>query len=241
MPDRRRHRGPHPGDTRLFAPDQVPALRSAVRDLSWLLTRGYAEKSALQVVGNRYRLMQRQRAAVMRSACGDDARAGRMARELSPEDAAGRSILLDGYNVLTTVEAALAGGVLLLARDGCLRDMASMHGHYRKVEETVSALRHIGFTLAELGVTHATWYLDAPVSNSGRLARTVLDTALDPGIRWSVELVPDPDPVLAASDEVIATADSAVLDSDVRWFNLARQVVRSRTPTAWIVDMAPSG
>ncbi len=241
MPDHRRHRGPHPGDARLFAADQVPALRSAVHDLSWLLTRGYAERSSLKMVGDRFRLRQRQRTAVMRCACGDIALGGRTARQLAQGSVSGQTIHLDGYNVLTTVEAALAGGVLLLARDGCLRDMASMHGHYRKVEETVQAVRLVGLALEELGVTESTWYLDAPVSNSGRLARLIEDAAADPGIRWRVDLVPDPDPVLAVSTEVVATADSVILDSDIRWFNLARHVVRTRIPAAWIVNLHPDG
>lgn len=173
----------------------------------------------------------------MRCSCGDVEMHGRTVRRLGPDGIAGRSILLDGYNVLTTVEAALAGGVLLLARDGCLRDMASMHGHYRKVDETTVALQIIGQALVQLGVSDTIWYLDAPVSNSGRLARLIVDVGSDIG--WSVGLIPDPDPVLASSPEIIATADSAILDNDVRWFNLARHVVLGSTPEAWIVTMDP--
>jgi uncharacterized protein YyaL (SSP411 family) len=55
MPDRRRHRGPHPKDPELFAPRHWPTLRRAVADLSWLLGRGYSEKAALKLVGDRYR------------------------------------------------------------------------------------------------------------------------------------------------------------------------------------------
>ena len=40
-------------------------------DFSWLLTRGYAEKGALKLVGDRFSLTERQRLAVMRSACSD--------------------------------------------------------------------------------------------------------------------------------------------------------------------------
>ena len=87
------------------------------------------------------------------------------------ESLAGRPLWLDGYNVLTTVEAALAGGLLLHARDGAYRDMASMHGSYRKVAETQPALEHVGRTAADLGVTECCWYLDRPVSNSGRLKK----------------------------------------------------------------------
>ncbi|HSG88818.1 MAG TPA: DUF434 domain-containing protein, partial [Pseudomonadales bacterium] len=74
MPDHRRHRGPHPDDARLFAPDTVGPLRTAVGDLSWLFSRGYAERSAVKVVGDRYRLRERQRIALRRSACSDAAR-----------------------------------------------------------------------------------------------------------------------------------------------------------------------
>ena len=45
---------------------------------------------------------------------------------------------------MTTIEAALSGGVILAARDGAYRDMASMHGTYRKVAETLPALELLG-------------------------------------------------------------------------------------------------
>ncbi len=72
MPDQRQHRGPHPEDTQLFAPEYWPRLREATRDLSWLLSRGYASPSALKLVGDRYSLNVRQRIAVARCACGED-------------------------------------------------------------------------------------------------------------------------------------------------------------------------
>src|SRR5688500_3971235 len=66
MSDSRKHRGPHPEDGRLFATDQLPALREATRDLSWLLSRDYASPSALKLVGDRYQLEARQRIAAAR-------------------------------------------------------------------------------------------------------------------------------------------------------------------------------
>ena len=37
MPDRRTHRGPHPEDAELFAPERAAAARAAAGDLCWLL------------------------------------------------------------------------------------------------------------------------------------------------------------------------------------------------------------
>ena len=144
MPDKRKHRGPNPQDATAFAPDRQPGLRQAVADLSWLLSHGYAEKSSLKLVGDRYRLTERQRMGVMRCSCSDQALARRKEHEVACGAAAGQCLLLDGYNVLTTVEAALAGGIILEARDGCYRDLASMHGSFRKVAETVPAIELVG-------------------------------------------------------------------------------------------------
>ena len=147
-------------------------------------------------------------------------------------------IWIDGYNVLTSIEAALAGGVLLRARDSCLRDMASMHGSWRKVEETVSAIRLIGNLLAEYGVSASVSLLDRPVSNSGRLQALLREEAAGHGWDWDVRLVADPDPLLAESDETIASADGEVLNRCRRWISLARIVVERFVPSAWVVDLA---
>ncbi len=66
MPDRRIHRGPHPQDAKLFAPDKIDALQLALADFSLLLTKGYAGKSALKLVGDKFSLTERQRLAIMR-------------------------------------------------------------------------------------------------------------------------------------------------------------------------------
>lgn len=238
MPDRRTHRGPHPEDRRLFAAGARPALRTAVRDLSLLLSRGYADAASLKLVGDRFSLDRRQRIAVMRAACSDQALDGRRARRLDLGRLAGGRLLIDGYNVLTTVEAALAGGVLLRCRDGAWRDMASVHGTYRKVAETLPAVRLLGRTLRRLGVAECLWYFDSPVSNSGRLREFMRREAAERNWPWRIELVIDPDPILARADEPVATSDSVILNRCRRWVNLAREVVMADVPDAWLLDLS---
>jgi hypothetical protein len=242
LPDVRHHRGAHPADAELFAPSTHEGLRTAAGDLSWLLSRGYASTSAVKVVGDRYALNARQRTAVMRCACGDAARASRLARQLSPGALAGRTALLDGYNVLITVEAALGGGVVLVGRDGCYRDMASMHGTYRSVDETIPALTLIGNRLSALRVANAIWYLDSPVSNSGRLKGVMTEVAQRQGWNWRIELVHNPDAVLLRSKEadgVVMSADSVILDGQLAWYPITNDVVKNDVPEAWVVDLSP--
>jgi hypothetical protein len=232
------HRGPHPEDARLFGPESRPVLAAAIDDLSWLLSKGYAPESSLKLVGDRYSLLARQRVAVARCSCSATASGERRRREIDQAALRGRALWLDGYNVLTTVEAALGGGVILVARDGAYRDMASMHGSYHRVEETMPALRILGELLAEFGVSECQWLLDRPVSNSGRLKKIIEDLAAENSWPWQVELVANPDAVLIASPEIVATADSVILDRCRAWFNLAKAAVRHCNPPAWILDLA---
>jgi hypothetical protein len=185
LPDTRKHRGPHPEDTRLFAESMLPRLRAAVADLSWLLTRGYAQPSAVKIVGDRYELDARQRMAITRAACTDAAREARANKRITPDTLAGKTLLIDGYNVLTTIETALGTGVVFRGRDGCVRDIAGVHGTWRRVEETSIAIDRIGQTLSSLRVARARWLLDRPVSNSGRLPPTAqCSTAQRGGSIW---------------------------------------------------------
>jgi hypothetical protein len=236
LPDKRSHRGPHPEDSQLFGESALPTLREAAGQCVWLFDRGYPPTATLKLVGDRHRLTQRQRIAVARCCCSRGQFDVRLSHRLPPDGVGGSVLLLDGYNALTTVEAALSGGVVLLARDGCYRDMASMHGTFRKVQETVPALKAIGLTLEQLQVAKTHWYLDSPVSNSGRLATVIRELAQQHGWPWEVELVLDPDGVLAKAHKPVATADSGILDRCRRWLNLVQLVIDRHVPEAWIVD-----
>jgi hypothetical protein len=235
MPDQRLHRGPNPDDLRDFAASELPRLAEAQSDLSWLLGRGYAHPSGIKLVGDRHALTARQRTAVLRCACSDQERHSRHNREIPASDLAGQVLIIDGFNLLTTVEAALAGGVVLVGRDGCCRDMASMNGHFKLVSETAPALALIMRTLERLNPRETVWLLDRPVSNSGRLGKFLRE--LGASRQWRVELVQNPDAVLAGSDAVVASADSAILDACARWVNLAHEVVFEQAPHAWMVRL----
>jgi hypothetical protein len=236
MPDRRTHRGPHPEDEELFADSNWPRLRSAVTDYSWLLTRGYAEPSAIKIVGDRHALNARQRMAVARSACTDAALEQRRARQVTAAEVQGQPLWIDGFNVLTTVEVALGGGVVLAARDGTCRDIAGVHGTYRNVEETRPAIDLVGQTLQALAPAGCVWLLDSPVGNSGRLKTILIEIATGSGWPWKVQLVQNPDPILIASSSIVATADSMILDGCQSWFNLVPQVIAS-IPSARVIPM----
>jgi len=224
----------------LFADGQLPALRMAVSDLCWLLDRGYAARSAIELVGNRHSLTARQRMAIARCACSAEQARRRQETRVEPAAVRGRELWLDGYNVLTLIESALAGGIVLPGRDGGYRDIAGVHKTYRKVNETFPALQLVGEMTARWGVSRCRWLLDKPVSNSGRLKAAILETAAKAGWPMDVDLEFSPDHVLSHTDQVIATSDGIVLDHCRHWVNLAALIIAERVPKARIVDLVSS-
>ena len=238
MPDRRIHRGPHPQDAKLFAPDAIGKIAAAVADFSLLLTKGYAGKNALKLVGDRFSLTERQRLAVMRNACSDQQLISRRQREVKIGDIAGRPVAIDGYNILITIEAAISDAVIFKGRDGCLRDLASIHGTYRKVNETIPAIERVGEFLKEIGVTNVLWLLDSPVSNSGRLKTLIRELAVGNGWDWEIQLVINPDAELIKTNRIVASSDSVVLDKCKQWVNFAAEIIMRKLPAAKVIDLS---
>lgn len=238
MPDKRTHRGPHPDDAKLFAPAAIANLKLALADFSLLLTKGYAGKSALKLVGDKFSLMERQRLAIMRSACSDQQLTSRKQREVKVADPGGQAIVIDGYNVLITIEAAMSGACVFKGRDGCFRDLASIHGTYRKVTETIPAVQLIGEFLKEHNAGNCLWLLDSPVSNSGRLKTLIGELARKNEWEWDIELLLSPDAKLIKTDLTAASSDSVVLDACKRWVNLARAIIEEKVPEARLVDLS---
>jgi hypothetical protein len=234
-----RHRGADPEDERSFGAGRLETLRQATRDLCWLLDHGYGIASTTELVGDHHHLTRRQRIAVARCACSREDRERRQSHCVAPTQLRGQELWLDGFNVLTAVEAALGGGVILIGRDGCCRDVAGVYSRYYKVEETIPALRAIGQFASQWAVTKCNWWLDSPVDNAGRLTGIIRDVAAEADWPWEVELVTNPDRLLSATEQIVSSSDHAILDRCQRWFNLAREVIARHVPQARIVDLSP--
>lgn len=226
------HRHPDPEDRRAFAPERAAGLQTAVADLAWLLGRGYGRASAAHFVGEGRHLLARERQALLRLACADAERDDRQRRFTTTLQ--GRALVVDGFNVLVTVEAGLGGAVVLAARDGATRDLASAT-RWHPVAETAPALGLVCAALVERQAGPIEVLLDEKVQNGGRLAAGWLEAAAAVGLSLSVRRLPAVDGALVDSAQLVASADSAVLDRGVAWCDLPGLVLRAVTAPVWWV------
>jgi hypothetical protein len=211
-------------------------LLRGVEEAGYLLGRGYAPASVVDVVGRRHQLEARQRLALQRSMCSEEQRRERHEKLVSPHVLGGSELHVDGFNLVIGLEVALSRGLLLRGVDGALRDLAGLRGSYRPVEETERALELIADVQRELGVGRLRFFLDAPVSNSGRLRARILDHAARSGLPVEVALVPNADAELGGCERVVS-GDSAVIDSAASWVNLLAFMVERYVAEAWLVEL----
>jgi len=227
-------RGYDQSDRIWFCEEALVRLRTAAEDIRWLLDRGYRVEPAVEFVGSHYQLLTRQRNALQRAACSSQQYNNRKASQLPPEAAKDGCLYIDGFNLVIILEVALSGSLIILGKDGVFRDLAGLRGTYSLIENTDKALALIGKCLRELKVPKAVFYLDKPVSNSGRLRNRILEHAAKWGIPVEVELVPNADVVIADMERIV-TGDSVLLDQCKSWFNLSSKIIGDYIGDAWIV------
>ncbi len=171
-------------DVRWFSPEAITILKNAQTDIQWLMDRGYKQSSVIELVGGHYQLSARQRNALQRATSSTLECKIRKEKLLSLDKLPDNCIYIDGFNLIITLEVALSNGTMILCNDGTIRDIAGLRGTYGLIDKTEKALTLLGKFFKEKGVSEAKFFLDAPVSNSGRLKIKILEHALSWGIMW---------------------------------------------------------
>ena len=219
-------------DEELFGGSQRAKILSAANDARWLMNRGYSAESAITFTSNHYLLTSRQRMAIFRSILNDEDKTTRFKKEILKP---GTDVLIDGLNIIITLETALSHSLVLRGDDGVLRDVAGLHGTYRIIDKTAKAIKLILQTLSNLDVRNATFILDKPVSNSGSLKQLILEISRNINLEVVVKLDMNPDLIFVDKENVISSDGPVILRSS-SWFNLNSMIVRDMIPDTWVFN-----
>ena len=226
-------------DEKEFRGDQLNKLQTAAKELLYLINRRYKIKNASTFVGNHYLFSERQRLALSRSISSIADIKLREAKQIHQQNGNStriREVNIDGFNTIITLEVALSGSPLLECIDGSFRDLAGLRGTYRIIEKTEIAVELILTWLDHMQIEKANIYLDAPVSNSGRLKTLIEDKASRFKVKININVINNVDSVLEKLPFVI-TSDAIILNKCESWINMNKDIIENEIYDVWCVRL----
>jgi len=139
---------------------------------------------------------------------------------------AGEELLVDGYNVLITVESLLGNKAVYLCDDGFLRDTQGIFRKYKSSELTGDALSRILELLASAGPAKVEVLLDQQISMSGALASRIRALMEKQGLSGTASTARDVDRRLKSQKAPVATSDGQVIDAVSKAVDLPAEISR---------------
>jgi len=202
------------------------SLLEAAADYYYLLERGYDRSRALDMVTGRWRIDALGRMLLYR--CVFSSSVSRRRSEKLCRLESGAKVAVDGFNVLSTIQAALLGDTLVRSTDGLVRDLSAT---FRKVKVTptlVTSLFLLLEYLARVGPGELLLAFDRQVSMSGNLAALARSFITAYSLRGTALTCDKADSfILGLSDShLIASSDSIVVDSAKRVVDLGGDISR---------------
>lgn len=207
----------------------LPKIEDAVRDLRYLLDRGYPRDSAVNFVSNHYRFPLHQRHLLARCVFSKHEVAKHRRKAARASAVRGKRLGVDGYNVLITLESLLTGKQIIRCDDGYIRDLRAIFGKYRATPATTRALSALVRTIAKAKPKGVVVFFDKQVSRSGELAAEVRRQLKRARLKGNASAVGGVDMKLRAFD-VVASSDRAVIERAKAVWDIPAELLKRKTP-----------
>ncbi|NPA62718.1 MAG: DUF434 domain-containing protein [Methanococci archaeon] len=187
-------------------------LERAKEDFKYLINRGYKKDVALNFVANHYKLSREDRLRIVRTTHSDEEVKLTKKKLRKLKDIKGKTLYIDGFNVLIGLEALIKGNEVVLCDDNIYRDFENVYGKYKLNDFTDTAI-YLLLTILKYNNITPCIYLDSQVSKSGVLAKKIREKMKDLNIRGDVFCVKNCDFELK-NRESVATSDSIIIKSE---------------------------
>lgn len=217
----------------IISNDRLSLLHMASVDLRFLLKRGYPRKSAISFVGNRYQLSSEERHILFRAIFTQDVAQSRKKRCVSVRSLKGNPVVIDGYNVIITLENAIKGKTIIQCDDGFIRDTGKIFKRFKISKTTDNALELIARVLRRYPPSFTRIFLDSPYSKSREFSKRLNVWLKELGLKGHCETTGTVERKIAKLDGIKISADSIIIDHSERVFDLTGHIVKRilRIPT----------
>ena len=200
---------------------------NAKDDLYLLLNRGYPKTYALRFVGDHYGLKNEERYVLSRTVFSKSYIEDTKRKKINLKDIKGKSLFIDGYNVIITTESVLMGEAFV-SMDGLLRDTRNVSKKHRITKDTLESIDLILNLLKKYPPSDTQFYLDKMMSKSGKLSEIIRKGMEERDLKGDSETVSSVDHILKNKDGIIATNDSAIISEVEKFIDLPSKVKTSR-------------
>ena len=202
-------------------------FKNAINDYIYLLEKNYPQKAILKLIGDKYSLSGNERTILFRGITTKNKIISRSSKLASEQELSGNTIHIDCYNTLIAIGSYLNGSTVFVGNDNFLRDASEIHGKIFRTELYEKSLSLIFRYIKTLNISEILFYLDKPVSYSGKLCQDINDMLKEENIKGKAQTCESPDFILKNVDYgYCSTADSIIIDnSKVKIFDLARKTI----------------
>ncbi|BES80614.1 DUF434 domain-containing protein [Pyrodictium abyssi] len=206
----------------------------AFYDMFFLLTRGYPRSEALELVKRRYRLARPEAILLFRCVHSKHVSDSIRSKLVAAADLEGRDLVIDGFNQLTTIYAAVIGASVFVCSDGLTRD-ALLAGPRLVVENIDVLIPILAALLGMIRPRKTVVVLDSQPSRSGETASLLRRRLKDHSVVVEVSKTADKRIIeYASSGYVVASSDIAITISTSinAVFDLAGFAIKELVPGA---------
>lgn len=200
-------------------PAQKERLLKPARDIRSILRWGYPKFATIRFVADHSQLSAEERHILTRVIMPPDKVVSRVRKKIACDGIRDRDLLLDGYNVLLSVDSLLKDGPMWFCDDGYIRDTRYYFSKAKQAEDIEEALDAVLEFFSEARPKSVTFLLDAQISRSGELAGFIRRKLKEQGIPGEAHTSKTTDFDLKTEGGkpekqlVVATSDGIVIDS----------------------------
>lgn len=154
----------------LSGPDPKERLLKPARDIRSILRWGYPKFATIRFVAEHYQLSVEERHILTRVIMPPEKIVARIRKKVSCDSINNRDLLLDGYNVLLSVDSLIRKEPMWFCDDGYIRDTRYYFSKTSHAEDIEEALDLVLEFLSGKKPGSLTFLLDTQISRSGELA-----------------------------------------------------------------------
>lgn len=194
-------------------------LLKPARDIRSILRWGYPKFATIRFVADHSQLSVEERHILTRVIMPPDKVVSRINKKVACKGIENRDILLDGYNVLLSVDSLLKNEPMWFCDDGYIRDTRYYFSKAKQAEDIEDALDSVLKFLSEAHSKSVIFLLDAQISRSGELAGFIRRKMKEEGISGEARTSKTADFELKAAGKnpennlIVASSDGIIIDS----------------------------